>query len=113
MKDSMIDDVIKDVRSGEEKAESMIEEARQRGKDIVLAAQADADKRRADAKLAAKQLRQQYQLETAQRAAERREALMRRGELAAKELTDSKNSAVEEAADAVVQALAQSYKQQL
>ncbi len=110
MKECIIDSVMDEIRAKEEQADVIIEEAKQRGKDMTLVAQADADRRIADCKREAKELRRASQQETARRAAERREALMRKGEAAAKELIDNKNSAVEDAADAVVAKLIQSYK---
>lgn len=110
MNDSIIDDVMKDVRSSEENADNIIEEARQRGKDCVLAAQTEADRMRAETKLRVKELKRQSRLDAERRAFERREALMKKGEAAAKELIDNKNSAIEEAADAVAAMFVQSYK---
>ncbi len=110
MKESIIDDVMRDVRAAEENADMMIEQARQQAKERVLAAEAEADKMRAENKQRLKELKRQAQLDTASRAAERRDALMKKGENAAKELIENKNSAVEEAADAVVASLIAQYK---
>ncbi len=110
MKESIIDDVMKDVRSSEENADIVIEQAKQQAKESVLAAEAEADKMRAENKQRLKDLRRQAQLDAAGRAAERRDALMKKGENAAKELVDNKNSAVEEAADFVVEKLLSQYQ---
>ena len=101
---------MKDVRAAEEDADIVIEQAKQQAKDRVLAAEAEADKMRAAGKQRLKELKRQAQLDAATRAAEKRDALMKKGENAAKELAESKNSAVEEAADSVVAMLISQYK---
>lgn len=110
MKESIIDDVMKDVRSSEENADIIIEEAKQRGKDCVLAAQTEADRLRAETKQRIKELKRQSRLDSEKSAAVKRDALMKKGEATAKELIDNKNSAVEEAADEVAAMFVQSYK---
>lgn len=112
MKETIIDDVMKDIRSAEENADMIIEEAKKQGKETVLEAQSDADRMRTENKQRIKELRRQTQLDSSRRAAEKRDALLKKGELAAKELVDNKNSAVEDAADAVVAMLIESYQQQ-
>lgn len=109
MSDTIIDNVMDDIRMSEKNADEIIENARDRGKELVLKAQREAETLKEQNKLRLKELKHNSQLELSARVRDRRDATLKRGEIAAKELIDNKNSAVEEAADAVVAMLLESY----
>ena len=109
MKENLIDEVLREVRSAEDKADQVYKEAVERGKNIVLAAETEADRLRRDTVTECKQMRKQMLEEAEQRAKAQREAILKKGAELADELTDSRNSMVEEAADAVVRMLLEKY----
>ncbi len=109
MKENVIDEMIGDIRSAEERADRLVHEAAQRGKDILMTAQAEADRIRRETAADCKELSRHAESEAERIASERRAATLRKGEAAANKLLEDKNSAVEVAADKVVEMLLKEY----
>ena len=110
MKENIIDEVLLSIREAEAKADETQQEASDRGKDMILAAEAQADRLKNETTVACKDMKKQAVQEAQRLAAERREAILKAGEVAAKNLIEEKNSAVEEAADKVVAMLLEKYR---
>lgn len=105
----MIDTVLKEVREAEEKAELMQKQAYQRGKDIVLKAEAEAEAQKKSTVKECKEERISVLAEARKRAAERAQSILDKGAEDANFLADEKNSAVEDSADKVVEILLKKY----
>ena len=99
----MIDTVLKEVREAEEKAELMQKQAYQRGKDIVLKAEAEAEAQKKSTVKECKEERLSVLAEARKRASERAQSILDKGAEDANFLADEKNSAVEDSADKVVE----------
>ncbi len=108
-----IDNVLVEIRDAEAAAEQLVKDAAQAGRDAVLGAQADADKRYADTVAQCKQQRKDALNEAEEQARDRRAAILRKGAEAAQDLIDNNNSKIEDAADEVVARLVEKYKPQL
>jgi len=105
----MIESVLKDVREAENQAELMQKEAYQRGKEIVLDAEAEAD---AQIKATVQECKEDRirSLQNARRIAnDRTQLILKKGAESAEALAEEKNSAVEECADKVVAVLLERY----
>ena len=105
----MIDDVLKDVREAEEKAEQMQKHAYQRGKDVVLKAEAEAEAQKRATVSECKVDRAKILQSTRERAAEKTQTILKRGAENADYFIEEKKSAVEECADKVVEILLSKY----
>ena len=105
----MIDDVLKDVREAEVKADELLKRAYQRGKEIVLKAEADAEAEKKATVSECKEDRAKI-LENARRQAdERTSAILKRGAENAEYYIQEKQPVVEQCADKVVKVLLSKY----
>lgn len=106
----MIDEILKDIKDAEAKAEQLQKDAYAKGKEIVFNAELEAEKQKkstvkeckADVKRAAE--------EAESAAALKRAAILRDGEKRAAELIAAKKNEVEKEADKVVGMLLSKYK---
>ena len=105
----MIDTVLKEVREAEEKAELMQKQAYQRGKEIVLNAEAEAEAQKKATVKECKEERANVLQEARRRAADRTRNILDKGAEDANHLADEKNSAVEDCADKIVEILLNKY----
>lgn len=105
----MIDDVLIEIKSAEEKAEAMQKEAYQQGKDIVLAAEIEAEKQKkmtvAECKADQKSAVEQAEA----KATKNREDILKKGRLSADKLVEEKQDSIEIAADKILDMLLAKY----
>ena len=109
MKEIMIEDVLLEIREAEAKAEQIVRDAHESAKNILLTAETEADRLRRDTQQKVKDMRRQSLADAEKLAADRRNAILKSGADSARELTENKTSAVEEAADKIVQMLLEKY----
>ena len=109
MENSMIDSVLKDICEAEELADRMIKDSYQKGKDIVLGAEAEADRQKKETVTSCKEDMKKALRDAQQLAGERRAAILKKGAEAAEELAEQKNSRIEEAAEQVLDAILKKY----
>ena len=105
----MIDDVLKDIREAEEKADEMLKRAYQRGKDIVLRAEAEAEAEKKSTVSECKQDRVKILQDARKQADERTNTILKRGAENAEYFIEEKKPAVEQCADKVVKILLGKY----
>lgn len=106
----MIDEIINEIKAAEEKADQMQKDAYQEGKDIVLQSELDSEKMKKEVILECKEAQKAAVQAAETKAAAKRNDILKKGEQAAKQLIDDKNSAVEQQADSIVGLLLQKYK---
>lgn len=105
----MIDEVLKDIREAELKAEEMQKDAYQKGKDIVLQAEIDAENQKKETLKECKQDQKKAVAVAEKNAQDRRNAILKKGQKAAEELIENHNSTVEEISDRIVEMLVNKY----
>lgn len=105
----MVDEVIKEIRLAEEKADQMQKDAYQQGKDIVLQSEIDAEKMKKDTILECKQMQRDAIDAANAKALNERAQIMKKGDAAADKLIDDNNAAIEETADNIVKLLIEKY----
>ncbi len=105
----MIDEVLREIKAAEERAAAECADAQRESKEIVLAAEAEAESL---VKAALAECKADYKAKVRaaeDKAALRRAAILGKGEEAAAALADEKHSAVQDAADDVLEALLSRY----
>ncbi len=107
--ENMIEDVLKDIREAEKLADDLEKQAYQDGKNAVLSAEAEAQRQLALTKESVKADRKKALKDANDLAAERRKVILKKGEEAASELAEQKNSVIEETADKLVEILLEKY----
>ncbi len=105
----MIESVLKDVREAESKADAMQKEAYQKGKEIVLNAETEAEAQKKSTVQECKADRAEALKQARRIAFERTQAILKSGQEAADTLADEKNSAIEDGADKIVAMLFDRY----
>ena len=106
----MIEEVLKDIRVAEEKADDMIKQANADGKQIVLQAEADAEKQKKLTVLGCKEDQRNAVQKAEGQAAEKRAAILKKGQAEAERLIDDKHAEIEAKSDALVEAILLKYK---
>ena len=105
----MIDDVLKEVREAETKADELLKRAYQRGKDIVLKAEAEADAQKKATVSECKEDRAKILQSAREQADEKTAAVLKRGAENAEYYIQEKQPAVDACADKVVEILLSKY----
>ena len=105
----MIDSVLKDVREAEQKAERLQKDAYQRGKDIVLKAEADAEAKKKATERECKEERKAALANARNASLDRAQVIFKKGTQKAADLTAKKTPAAEDAANKVVAMLLDKY----
>lgn len=105
----MIEAAIKEIRDAEFTAEQMQKEAYQKGKQLVLDAEAEADKQKRMTMQECKEQRKAAYAEARKTAEERTQAILNKGEEDADALIEQTKPAVLDAANKVVAALIAKY----
>lgn len=105
----MIDDVLKDVRLAEAKADEMLKRAYQRGKDLVLRAETEAESQKKVTVSECKKDRAKILQHAREQADERTAAFLQRGAENAEYYIQDKQPAVDACADKVVKILLGKY----
>lgn len=104
-----LDAVILEIRAAEEQAEAIARDSYIAGKNIVLNAEAEADRQRKDAVEQCKQSRREALDAAGQRADKRRAAILAKGEAAAKKSIEEHRADVSAKADALVDVVLKKY----
>ncbi len=105
----MIDEVLKDIREAEAKAEQIAQDAYAEGKQIVLQAELDAQKQKKATLLECKDDQRNALAAAEKRANIKREEILKKGQKVADKLIEDKNSDIEEQADKLVEVLIAKY----
>ena len=105
----MIDDVLKDIREAEEKSEALLKRAYQRGKEIVLKAEAKAEAEKKSTVSECKEDRAKILQHAREQADERTATILKRGAENAEYYVEEKQPAVEQCAGKVVEILLDKY----
>ena len=105
----MIDEVLKEIKICEDKADEMQRQAYLDGKKIVLDAETEAERQKKATIAECKQDIKEAQLKAEKKASERRAKVLADGEKKAQELIDSKHSEIHEVSDKIVNMLLEKY----
>lgn len=105
----MIDDVLKDIREAEAKAEQMQQDAYADGKQIILQAELDAQKQKKATLRECKDDQKNAIAAAQQRADVKRGEILKKGQIGADKLIEDKNSDIEEQANKLVEVLLAKY----
>jgi len=105
----MIDTVLKEIREAEAEAEQLEKDAYAKGRELVLNAEAEAERQKKITVLECKEDRKKAAAEARRRADEKAQLVLKKGAENALKLIDEKNSAVEDAANKVMNILFERY----
>ncbi|MDE6060222.1 MAG: hypothetical protein K2G31_01965 [Clostridia bacterium] len=105
----MIETAIKEIKEAELKAEQMQKDAYQRGKEIVLEAEAEAERQKRQTVQACKVDRDNALNEARRKASEKSQAIIKEGEAQAQALVDEKKAVADAAAGKIVDMLLAKY----
>lgn len=105
----MIESVLKDVREAESRAEQLQKDAYQRGKEIVLKAEAEAEAQKKATVKECKADRQRELADARAAADDKAQSIIRRGAEEAEAFEEARNSSVEDFADRIVAMLFEKY----
>ncbi len=105
----MIDTVLKEIREAEAEADKLQKDAYAKGRELVLNAEAEAERQKKITVLECKEDRKKAALEARRRADEKAQIVLKKGAENAIRLIDQKNSAVEDAANKVMGILFERY----
>lgn len=105
----MIDDILKDIRDAEDKADEIIRDANQKGKDIVAKAESDAGAQKRATLKECKEDRKTATDKATSNALLKREEILKKGKAAADDVVEQKKADVEKASDELVEELLGKY----
>ena len=105
----MIDDILKDIREAEDKADEIIRLANQKGKEIVAKAETDAQAQKRATLKESKDDRKKALDIANEQARKKREDILKKGQAAADAIVEEKKQAANEQADALVEQLLAKY----
>ncbi len=105
----MIEEVLVEIRKAEEKADAMVKDANAEGKQIVLQAEADAEKQKKETVTGCKEDTRKSVQKAEKQAADKREAILKKGQEEADRLVDDKHAAIESESDKIVEMLLAKY----
>ena len=107
----MIEEVLNDIRKAEEKVDAMLKDANAEGKQIVLQAEADADKQRKLTVSSCKEDAKKAIAKAEKQASDRREVILKKGQEEATRLIEDKHAEIETESDKIVEMLLSKYEQ--
>lgn len=105
----MIDDILKDIRDAEDKADEIIRDANQKGKDIVAKSESDAGAQKRATLKECKEDRKTATDKATSNALLKREEILKKGKAAADDVVEQKKADVEKASDELVKELLGKY----
>lgn len=105
----MIEEVLNDIRQAEEKADAMIKNANAEGKQIVLQAEADAEKQKKITVTECKEDQRKAIQKAEEQARVKREHILKKGQEAADNLVDDKHAEIEAQSDKIVEMILAKY----
>ena len=105
----MVEEVLNEIRQAEEKADAMIKDANAEGKQIVLQAEADADKQKKLTVTGCKDDARKAVQKAEEQARVKREQILKKGQEAADRLIDDKHAEIEAQSDKIVEMVLAKY----
>jgi V/A-type H+-transporting ATPase subunit G/H len=105
----MIEEVLVEIREAEEKADAMVKDANAEGKQIVLQAEADADKQKKLTVSGCKDDTKKALQKAEKQAADKRDAILKKGQEQANSLIEDKHAEIESQSDKIVEMLLAKY----
>ena len=105
----MIEEVLVGIREAEEKADAMVKDANAEGKQIVLQAEADADKQKKLTVSGCKDDTKKALQKAEKQAADKRDAILKKGQEQANRLIEDKHAEIESQSDKIVEMLLAKY----
>ncbi len=105
----MIEEVLVEIREAEEKADAMVKDANAEGKQIVLQAEADADKQKKLTVSGCKDDTKKALQKAEKQAADKRDAILKKGQEQANRLIEDKHAEIESQSDKIVEMLLAKY----
>lgn len=105
----MIEEVLVEIREAEEKADAMVKDANAEGKQIVLQAEADADKQKKLTVSGCKDDTKKALQKAEKQAADKRDAILKKGQEQANRLIEDKHAEIESQSDTIVEMLLAKY----
>lgn len=105
----MIEEVLVEIREAEEKADAMVKDANAEGKQIVLQAEADAEKQKKLTVSGCKEDTRKAVQKAEKQAADKREAILKKGQEEANRLIEDKHAEIESQSDKIVEMLLAKY----
>ena len=105
----MIEEVLVEIREAEEKADAMVKDANAEGKQIVLQAEADADKQKKLTVSGCKDDTKKALQKAEKQAADKRDAILTKGQEQANRLIEDKHAEIESQSDKIVEMLLAKY----
>ena len=105
----MIEEVLVEIREAEEKADAMVKDANAEGKQIVLQAEADADKQKKLTVSGCKDDTKKALQKAEKQAADKRDAILKKGQEQANRLIEDKHAEIDSQSDKIVEMLIAKY----
>ena len=105
----MIEDVLKEIREAEQRAEQLQKEAYQRGKELVLNAEAEAERQRKDTVRECKEDRKAALQRARVTSGDKAQAAFKKSVEQVANMTEDKSPEIEKAASKVVELLIEKY----
>ena len=105
----MVEEVLTEIRKAEEKVDAMLKDANAQGKQIVLQAEADAEKQKKLTVSGCKDDQRKAVQKAEKQAADKRESILKKGQDEADRLIDDKHAEIEAQSDKIVEMLLAKY----
>ncbi|MBO4381240.1 MAG: hypothetical protein J5815_03710 [Clostridia bacterium] len=105
----MVEEVLIEIRKAEEKVDAMLKDANAQGKQIVLQAEADAEKQKKLTVSGCKDDQRKAVQKAEKQAADKRESILKKGQDEADRLIDDKHAEIEAQSDKIVEMLLAKY----
>ncbi|MBQ3755294.1 MAG: hypothetical protein II867_03955 [Clostridia bacterium] len=105
----MVEEVLTEIRKAEEKVDAMLKDANAEGKQIVLQAEADAEKQKKLTFSGCKDDQRKAVQKAEKQAADKREVILKKGQEEADRLIDDKHADIEAQSDKIVAMLLAKY----
>ena len=105
----MVEEVLIEIRKAEEKVDAMLKDANAQGKQIVLQAEADAEKQKKLTVSGCKDDQRKAVQKAEKQAADKRESILKKGQDEANRLIDDKHAEIEAQSDKIVEMLLAKY----
>ena len=105
----MVEEVLTEIRKAEEKVDAMLKDANAQGKQIVLQAEADAEKQKKLTVSGCKDDQRKAVQKAEKQAADKRESILKKGQDEANRLIDDKHAEIEAQSDKIVEMLLAKY----
>lgn len=105
----MVEEILVEIRKAEEQVDEMLKNANAEGKQIVLQAEADAEKQKKLTVSGCKEDARGAVQKAEKQAADKRETILKRGQEEANRLIDEKHAEIEAQSDKIVEMLLAKY----